>query len=432
MKDWTDIFAEELKKIEETLPADDWTVVRQKYAAAKRRRKAVLWSWIGAASAVAAAVAVFAVLFDAGSDVQTDLPQMAQVELPQQGEPEQDILDDIPVMQPSSAQSLTPSAVQKSKSESKSKLERKPVSVEAVEEQMEMLVAESDGGEINVVRDTAASPMEVLVADVVPAEEPSDKWVQGEWSGEDLPDRPERRRRPVSIGVSGSSALAGGGLLPISMDLAAPEAPGESSNGNSSPLPGGSSPPVTDTSFVSGVPSRSKAYLPASRRASRARTLKSTDMDHYMPVSYGISVRFAVTERFSVNTGLNYTLYTSKRTRKYTDGYVDTDKQMVHYLGIPLRLDWMVVNKPRFGMYLGAGGQVDKCVYAKVGSETLYEGGLLYSLNAVMGLQYNITPRLSLYAEPELVGNLGYSMIETYREDAEVMVTARFGVRINL
>ena len=432
MEDWTDVFAEKLKDVEEALPADDWTVVRQKYAAAKRRRKAVLWSWIGAASAAAAAVAVFAVLFDAGSDVQPDLPQMAQVELPQQGEPEQDILDDIPAMQPSSAQSLTPSAVQKSKSESKSKLERKPVSVEAVEEQMEVLVAESDDGEINVVRDTAASPMEVLLADVVPAEEPSDEWVQGEWAGEELPDRPEHRRRPVSIGVSGSSALAGGGLLPVSMDLVAPEAPGESANGNHSPLPGGSSPSVPDTSLVSGVASRSKAYIPSSRRASRARTLKSTEMDHYMPVSYGISARFAVTERFSVNTGLNYTLYTSKRTRKYTDGYVDTDKQMVHYLGIPLRLDWMVVKKPRFGMYLGAGGQVDKCVYAKVGSETLYEGGFLYSLNAVMGLQYNITPRLSLYAEPELTGNVGYSMIETYREEAEVMVTARFGLRINL
>ncbi len=430
MGDWTDIFAEGLKEIEETLPTDDWTVVRQKYIAAKRRRKAVLWSWIGAVSA-AAAVAVFAVLFDAGSDVQPDLPQVAQVELPQLSEPEQDILDDIPVMQPSSAQSLTPSAVQKSKSESKSKLERKPVSVEAVEEQMEVLVAESDAGEINVVRDTATSPMEVLVADVVPAEDPSDEWVQGEWAGEESPDRPERRRRPVSIGMSGSSALAGGGLLPIYMDLA-PNAPGEDINGDPSQSPDVSFPPVTDTSLVSGVASRSKAYLTPTRRASRARTLMSTDMDHYMPVSYGISARFALTERFSVNTGLNYTLYASKRTRKYTDGYVETDKQMVHYLGIPLRLDWMVVNKPRFGMYLGAGGQVDKCVYAKVGSEKLYEGGMLYSINAVMGLQYNVTPRLSLYAEPELTGNIGYSMIETYRDDASVMITARFGLRINL
>jgi hypothetical protein len=408
MGDWTDIFAKGLKEFEEALPTDDWTVVRQKYIAAKRRRKAVLWSWIGAASAVAAAVAVFAVLFDAGSDVQPDLPQMAQVELPQQGEPEQDVLQDIPVMKP----------------ERKAKLERKPVSVEAVEEQMEVLVAESDAGEINVLRDTATSPMQVLVADVVPAEDPSDEWVQGEWAGEELPDRPEHRRRSVSIGVSGSSALAGGGLLPLYMDNA-PSAPEDV-------MPGGSSPSVPDTSLVSGVASRSKAYLTPTRRASRARTLKSTDMDHYMPVSYGISARFALTERFSVNTGLNYTLYTSKRTRKYTDGYVETDKQMVHYLGIPLRLDWMVVNKPRFGMYLGAGGQVDKCVYAKVGSEKLYEGGMLYSINAVMGLQYNVTPRLSLYVEPELTGNIGYSMIETYRDDASVMITARFGLRINL
>ena len=89
MGDRTDIFAEGLKEFEEALPTDDWTVVRQKYIAAKRRRKAVLWSWIGAVSA--AAVAAFAVLFDAGSDVQPDLPQVAQVEFPQLSEPEQDV-----------------------------------------------------------------------------------------------------------------------------------------------------------------------------------------------------------------------------------------------------------------------------------------------------------------------------------------------------
>ena len=35
MEDWTDIFAEELKEIEVSLPADDWDVVQQKYTAAQ-------------------------------------------------------------------------------------------------------------------------------------------------------------------------------------------------------------------------------------------------------------------------------------------------------------------------------------------------------------------------------------------------------------
>ena len=37
MKDWTDIIGEELENIEEPLPADDWSVLQQKYAAAQRK-----------------------------------------------------------------------------------------------------------------------------------------------------------------------------------------------------------------------------------------------------------------------------------------------------------------------------------------------------------------------------------------------------------
>lgn len=41
--------------------------------------------------------------------------------------------------------------------------------------------------------------------------------------------------------------------------------------------------------------------------------------------------------------------------------------QKVHYLGIPLRCDWRIMDKSNLDMYLGLGGQVDKCIYAKAG-----------------------------------------------------------------
>ena len=174
---------------------------------------------------------------------------------------------------------------------------------------------------------------------------------------------------------------------------------------------------------------RSFAPMPATRSD---RTLLSEDYDHNMPVSYGVSARFTLTKRFSLNTGLNYTLYTSRRTRRYSDGSVENDRQSVHYLGIPLRADWMLIDKPRFGMYIGVGTQVDKCVYAKVGNERLYDDAFLWSLGGALGIQYNITPVLSLYAEPELTTNFGYSRLYTHRDDAQFMMTARFGLRVNL
>ena len=44
MEDWTDIIGEELENIEEPLPADDWSVLQQKYAAAQKRKKAAAFA----------------------------------------------------------------------------------------------------------------------------------------------------------------------------------------------------------------------------------------------------------------------------------------------------------------------------------------------------------------------------------------------------
>ena len=62
MEDWTDIIGEELENIEEPLPADDWSVLQQKYAAARKRRKAAAFAWAGGITSVAAAVALVLLL----------------------------------------------------------------------------------------------------------------------------------------------------------------------------------------------------------------------------------------------------------------------------------------------------------------------------------------------------------------------------------
>ena len=63
MEDWTDIIGEELRDVEEPLPADDWGVLQQKYAAAHRKKRAVAFAWSGAVASVAAVLAVFVLAF---------------------------------------------------------------------------------------------------------------------------------------------------------------------------------------------------------------------------------------------------------------------------------------------------------------------------------------------------------------------------------
>ena len=62
MKDWTDIIGEELENIEEPLPADDWSVLQQKYAASRRKKRAAAFAWAGGFASAAAAAALVLLL----------------------------------------------------------------------------------------------------------------------------------------------------------------------------------------------------------------------------------------------------------------------------------------------------------------------------------------------------------------------------------
>lgn len=267
------------------------------------------------------------------------------------------------------------------------------------------LVAESKEGEISVVRDTAVAPTEVFVAENL--YEGAEENVERE-----APELRERRKRvTISLGAYATGGIAGGTILPMAKDMAPTLDPPQADN------------PVDTSGFYT------PETVPMSRRG---RKVKSSSETHHLPVSYGVSARFKLTRRFSINTGLDYTLYNSSFKTEYTDGSTVTEKQSAHYLGIPVRFDWMLVDRPHFGMYMGIGGQINKCIYAKRGEKRLHEYNMLYSLGATVGVQYNVNSRFSLYLEPDLGFNLNEGDINTYRNGGEFMFTARAGLRINL
>ena len=167
-------------------------------------------------------------------------------------------------------------------------------------------------------------------------------------------------------------------------------------------------------------------------RLRKERAGYSDSYQHDMPVSVGVSARIMLSRRFSINTGLNYTLYSSMRERNYSsDKVTERERQNVHYLGIPLRCDWLVVNRRYFTFYMGVGAQVDKCVYARVGDERLHEKDFLFSFTGAAGLQYNITNKIGLYLEPDFSLRLNEGTLETYRHDHFGVISARAGLRFN-
>ena len=463
MEDWTDIIGEELEAIEEPLPADDWNVLQQKYAAARRRRKAAVFAWIGGVTSAAAAVALALLLIrpEAPSVPEGDLVADAHVSVDEiMVQPDSSAVHEMTdepvhsVLTPVTAKSSECLKVEESDdvlfadadSEGFIQVVRDSVDVaevmlaEATEEHGESNLDALQGQVAGVVRGVGShrsnkAPVYIVDGFVVSEDyvysidpediesvelvKDEDSSVYGSRSSDGvvvITTKSDKStvtlmtvgygvRRWAAVGVSGGGVLTGAGsnrnFEPSLEAQPSPEPPDYDDPE-----------PPTDTTANGG-------NAPMAMHKRKYRRTSSDSYDHAMPVSFGLSARFMLTGRFSINTGLNYTLYSSVRNGSYS----------AHYLGIPLRFDWQLVNRRYFNFYMGVGAQMDKCVYAKVGNERLYEKNFLFSLTGAAGLQYNITHRIGMYLEPDISISLNEGSIETYRTEHPVVISARGGLR---
>ena len=407
MEDWTDIIGEELENIEEPLPADDWSVLQQKYAAAQRRKKAAAFAWVGGITSVAAAIALILLL------VRPETVPSDDFFVAEQHPPIEEVVpaDTVSIDTPSDNSETDETAVPKRKRQI-------PAAVNIVKSSDDILIAQDNADEkvpeeeeiFEVVKDTV-SITERLLADAGNTDDKKEETEDNQtdyWGSDDFPDdEPKRKRIKVSVGLSGS-ASASPIIKMYDVNL---EPPQDDLTG-----PGPQDSTVVETPEHAGTMMRSKSSYTEKYR-------------HEIPKSFGVSARFNLTDRLSINTGLNYTRYASDRTRIFSDYTYQNDRQYVHYLGIPVRLDWMIVNRKHFNFYLGAGVQADKCIYATVGSERLHEKEVLFGLNGAMGLQFNIVPMVGLYFEPDISFSLNEGSIQTYRSREPFVVTIRGGLR---
>ena len=406
MEDWTDIIGEELENIEEPLPADDWSVLQQKYAASRRRKRAAFFAWAGGITSVAAAIALVLLLIRPA-----DVPSNDNLVAEQHPPIEEVVPTDTVSIDASSDTSDT--VIPKKKRQI-------PASVNVVKPSDDILIAQDNAEEqvpeeeeiFEVVKDTV-SITERLLADAGNTNDKKEVTKDNQtdyWGLDDFPDdEPKRKRIKVSVGLSGSASAS-----PIikMYDV------------NLEPPQGDMTGPGQKDSTEVETPEPARALM-------RSKSSYTEKYRHEIPKSFGVSARLHLTDRLSINTGLNYTRYASDRTRIFSDYTYQNDRQCVHYLGIPVRLDWMIVNRKHFNFYLGAGIQADKCIYATVGGERLHEKEVLFGLNGAMGLQFNIVPMVGLYFEPDISYSLNEGSIQTYRSREPFVVTVRGGLRFN-
>lgn len=157
---------------------------------------------------------------------------------------------------------------------------------------------------------------------------------------------------------------------------------------------------------------------------------------HYHPMSFGLSVGYNLTHRLALTTGMVYTYASSDFTSSAAgDDIIET--QRLHYIGIPLNLKYKVWGNNAIHTYAIAGCQADFNVSAKMQTGDITTDAdkdrTQWSVGGAVGIQYNIIPRMGIYAEPGVRYYIdNKSSVETIFKEKKLNFNLQLGVRVEL
>lgn len=159
-----------------------------------------------------------------------------------------------------------------------------------------------------------------------------------------------------------------------------------------------------------------------------------------VPFTLGLGVRFYVTPRLSIGTGIDYSLLARTFTGSY-QGTPGTVSHTVQYIGIPVRLYYDILTSDRINFYAYGGGEAEFCIgnsYRLFGTPDIVRNfgdgtnTVLPSVSVGVGVEFRLGRRIGLYLDPGVnyyfPGNLQPRSIRT---DKPLMLNFDAGLRFN-
>ena len=163
---------------------------------------------------------------------------------------------------------------------------------------------------------------------------------------------------------------------------------------------------------------------------------------HHLPFSVGVLLHKSLNKDWGIETGISYTRLNSDF--KTGNHAFISERQKLHYIGIPLRGTYILGTLKQFSIYSSCGITVDipvsgtleieyivneKVDYRK--QQTL-KAPLQWSINGGLGIQYQLTPSIGIFAEP----NLHYyfndgSSLKTIRKEHPFGFSLPIGIRFS-
>ena len=170
---------------------------------------------------------------------------------------------------------------------------------------------------------------------------------------------------------------------------------------------------------------------------------------HHAPVVAGVSFSKDLDSRWSIETGLRYSLLRSDSVYTESDdsGLIRRrdGRQSIHYIGIPVKARFRIFGAGGFSVYGHAGIGLDIPLKGRVSFKESLKGGqsvvrwherlkvpMQWSVDAGIGLQYSFTPVFGIFAEPSFryYINSGHGPQTVWR-DRPCVFTIPVGIRFS-
>ncbi|MEC3876547.1 outer membrane beta-barrel protein [Chryseobacterium salviniae] len=164
---------------------------------------------------------------------------------------------------------------------------------------------------------------------------------------------------------------------------------------------------------------------------------------HKTPITFGVSVYKNVGKKWSIGTGINYTRLSAELTSGSQSDFISSE-QNIHYVGIPVQVNYNIIQKGAFTGYVTAGGTIEKAVSGNIKTKYIVDGTvkqdtkeeirekpIQVSVNSAAGVQLRVVKNIGIFAEP----GIGYhfkdnSSLKTIYKEKPLNFNVKFGVRI--
>ena len=163
-----------------------------------------------------------------------------------------------------------------------------------------------------------------------------------------------------------------------------------------------------------------------------------------VPFTVGLGVRFSVTDKLSLGTGLDYSLLTRTFNGSYRGGAAaDFDGRILHslqYIGVPVNAyyDLYRTRDDLIRMYAWGGGEAELCLsnryrLANATNTVITDkaGGFQFSVAAGLGMEFKLSDVLGLYADPSVRYYFHGNQPKSVRTDKPFMFNFDAGLRFN-